>query len=667
MVPMEKTVRNMIYGYHEYTLDTPARLTYAGDSLCALTGCTQEILTDPAHDAYRRLIHPADVTAYLDFLSALSRNEQTKTVDYRLLTGSGAILWVRDTMTSRKTSDGMKGVSVLCDITGLKAENENLRFLNDTIPCGFLRYTCEKLPKVTYLNDRMLDILRFPKAMDGEIDYRELYSENIYLMIPMEDRRKFSHFIEQVKLKEAPMAGEISVMRCDGTRGILYGWVTKVINKQGKEGFQSVCMDNTERSIARRAGETERYIKALSDGYDKIFEFDFVNRTVRFLYGRSTDVFSQLQNVPMHMEDAVRRWLDSTVAPADLDRTRAFFTAVISDAHRTDGAKPPEVRFRAKTGTDTPSALSCSGIFLKIDDNISFFCCRPDPKDEDSEQLRTENLSLKNMNEGIRDLVMRFTEGIIAFEVSGDGKTVKPMYVSDNVCAFFGYTPEEWIPMTRSYIPIETFVSRSTVGFSQFRTLLDTGEAEFRYTDTRRGAVRCIKAVCSEKHADGRSPRYVMLYNLDKKSADSTPAPAAAPSDISIRTFGYFDVFVGGKPIAFRNKKSKELLALLVDRRGGYITSEEAIGYLWEDEPSNAVTLARYRKVALRLKNILEEYGITEIVEAVDGKRRIVPELVNCDLYDYLAKRDGAEDLFKGSYLSNYSWAEVTLGELENN
>ena len=74
--------------------------------------------------------------------------------------------------------------------------------------------------------------------------------------------------------------------------------------------------------------------------------------------------------------------------------------------------------------------------------------------------------------------------------------------------------------------------------------------------------------------------------------------------------------------------------------------------------------MARYRKVALRLKNILEEYGISEVVEAVDGKRRIVPEKVKCDLYDYLSGREEYAQLFKGSYLANYSWGENTLAQL---
>ena len=160
------------------------------------------------------------------------------------------------------------------------------------------------------------------------------------------------------------------------------------------------------------------------------------------------------------------------------------------------------------------------------------------------------------------------------------------------------------------------------------------------------------------------SPRYIVLYSVedDEKIKKETPEN----TNVTIRTFGYFDVFVGDKPIAFRNKKSKELFALLVDRKGGFVSGEEAIAFLWEDEPASTLTLSRYRKVALRLKNTLEEYGVSDILETVNGKRRIVVEKVKCDLYDYLSGRDEYAQLFKGSYLSNYSWSENTLGELMN-
>lgn len=180
---------------------------------------------------------------------------------------------------------------------------------------------------------------------------------------------------------------------------------------------------------------------------------------------------------------------------------------------------------------------------------------------------------------------------------------------------------------------------------------------KYVYFDMNRNAYRRIRAICSRKY-NGTGKCYVMLYNLDvQKSEPSEPL-------VRIRTFGYFDVFVGEQPIAFRNEKSKELFALLIDRRGGFVSSEEAIGFLWENEPASSLTMARYRKVALRLKNILEEYGVADIVESVNGKRRLIPELVKCDLYDYLIGKQEYAQLFKGSYLTNYSWGETTLAEL---
>ncbi len=72
-------------------------------------------------------------------------------------------------------------------------------------------------------------------------------------------------------------------------------------------------------------------------------------------------------------------------------------------------------------------------------------------------------------------------------------------------------------------------------------------------------------------------------------------------------------VYVDDKPIASEAKVEGALGAACGQREICLI--REAIGFLWENEPASAVTLARYRKVALRLKNILEEYGISDIIE----------------------------------------------------
>ena len=656
---MEDILDQAVSGFHQYVLTAPAHLSFVSENLCNMVGCSKQELLSETEDLYAAMVHPADQEKYAAFICRLQSGEQTLTLQYRLMKKDGSVLYVNDTTTSEQLQDGtFVGDSVLSDITELKNETKNLRFLNETIPCGFLKYTCEKQPKITYINQKMRDILRFPEAKDGEIDYLALYKDNIFLMVPMEERRRLALYLNRVYTAGVPVAGEITLQRCDGTRAYIFGWVTKCVNEQGVEEFQSVCTDITEKQQARKAKETKRYLKALTDIYDKIFEYDLSNNTVQCLYGQNSSRFKWIENIPMQMEDATEKWITDTVVEEDREAVRAFFNAFRQKNLHQTGDKPPQIAYRAVSSSGEIKYYS--GIFLDMENEVSLYCCRCVSDAERAENLSSENLTLK---ENIQELVMRFTEGIAAFQVTD--QFVTPLYISDNVCEFFGFTKDEWLPLMKTSTSIKEFVERCKVPYEDILELLQSGEAEFTYYDLEMRSERSIKAICSPK-SPGISPRYVMLYNMDNAVKTSDDGQTARGT-VSIRTFGYFDVFVGEQPIAFRNKKAKELFALLVDRRGGYVTSEEAIGFLWEVEPVNPVTLSRYRKVALRLKNTLEEYGISEVVETVDGKRRIVTEKVRCDLYDYLTGKEEYAQLFKGSYLTNYSWGETTLAELTGN
>ena len=660
MLNTEDILSRQISGFHQYRLDGPVHLTYVSRNLCDMTGYAENELLDENRDLYAQLVHPADREQYAGFITELAKGAQNLAAEYRFVRKDGRVIWVRDTVSVRKLDDGtLAGDSVLTDISDLKKENSDLRFLNETIPCGFMKYTCEKQPKITYINQKMIDILRCPPVREGELDYLEMYKGNIFLMVPMEERRRFSKYLNRVYSADAPLAGEMALLRCDGTRAYVFGWVIKSVNEEGVEEFQSACMDITARHQMRKDAETRRYMKALTDVYDKIFEFNLDSNTVKCLHCEDSSSFKMFEDVPMFMEEALDRWILGAVEPESRDRIRGFFRDFSQKKLYEPDAKPPQITYTARCSTG--EMRQYRGIFIKVDDSVSYYCCRHIQETGRENDLQTENDELKQK---MKDLVMQFSDGIAAFEVSADGM-VKPLYASDNVQEFFGYTEEEWLPLTEKYTPIETFVAYSEAAYEDFAELLRTGEAEYTYFDYGTETERKIKAICSPKEAGNSSPRYVMLYQVEDTETDRKKN-LPENRTVTIRTFGYFDVFVGDKPIAFRNKKSKELLALLVDRRGGYVTSEEAIGFLWEDEPANTVTMSRYRKVALRLKNTLEEYGISDIVEAVDGKRRIVMEKVQCDLYQYCTGREEYAGLFRGSYLTNYSWGETTLGELSN-
>ena len=628
-----------ISGFHQYSFHATARPVYVSENLCQMLGFSDSELLSAQEDLYAKRVHPVDRDAYRAFLEKLAGNPQTLTLRYRLLKCDGSMIYVSDTMTSYQSDNGMLGDSVLTDITELKNENRNLQYLNDTTPCGFIKYTCEQNPKVTYMNDRMRKILGFSEQAEGDFDDLGLYMSNIYTMIPADERGRFARYLERVQEQGVPLAGEMTALRCDGSRIHIFGWVTKCVNEQGKPEFQSAFMDITERYRQQKDRETSRYLKALTEVYDKIFEYDLSAHTVKCLYGQNSPAFQFLENIPMQMEDATEKWIMGSAEEQDRQRLHSFFQDFYGRKLQTADGRPPQITYRAMSSTG--GYKTYTGIFLTLDSKVSLYCCRRTPEALESASMQ--------------ELALRFTEGVVAFEVENDA--VKPMYVSENVCSFFGYSREEWSKLSETRPTIREFIARSGIDYGEVKTLFSAGEAEFTYFDMAQKAYRRIRAICSQNY-NGDGKCYVMLYNLDAKE------PETPPCKVRIRTFGYFDVFVDDKPIAFRNEKSKELLALLVDRRGGFVSSEEAISFLWEDEFANSVTLARYRKVALRLKNLLEEYGISDVVESVNGKRRIVTEKIRCDLYDYLTGREEHAQLFKGSYLTNYSWSETTLAEL---
>lgn len=158
-------------------------------------------------------------------------------------------------------------------------------------------------------------------------------------------------------------------------------------------------------------------------------------------------------------------------------------------------------------------------------------------------------------------------------------------------------------------------------------------------------ATGCTKAATLVMVSASKSKSYIG-FRLEAAAGDSAVGHAPYENDhsIAVRLFGSFSLSVDGRAINIRSEKAKELLALLVERRGSFVSSREAIAMLWECEPSET-TRARYRKTASRLMAELDRNGIGHIVESDRGARRIVPERIECDYYDY---RDGIGGLPRG-------------------
>ena len=134
---------------------------------------------------------------------------------------------------------------------------------------------------------------------------------------------------------------------------------------------------------------------------------------------------------------------------------------------------------------------------------------------------------------------------------------------------------------------------------------------------------------------------------------------------IQVKTFGGFDVFVNGKALVFKRAKAKELLALLVDKKGNSITTREGCAVLWEDKPYGSVEKSYYQTIMSELRRTLRGAGIEELLVKQRNSLSIKPEMLDCDSYRFMEGDAKAINSYRHDYMSCYSWAEFRLGELE--
>ncbi|MFN6432308.1 hypothetical protein EUCA11A_40020 [Eubacterium callanderi] len=161
---------------------------------------------------------------------------------------------------------------------------------------------------------------------------------------------------------------------------------------------------------------------------------------------------------------------------------------------------------------------------------------------------------------------------------------------------------------------------------------------------------------------------YLVLKPYSKEDVEDALSRARllAPRQqkrVFMRTFGSFEMFVDHNPVSFSSARAKELLAFLVDRRG-VVSSRDMLAAMWEEKPYNDSSLSLCRVTTARLRHELEEHQIEELLVESRRGRSLDESLFDCDYYKFLDEGSNAEFPFMGEYMSQYSWAEMTLAGL---
>lgn len=144
----------------------------------------------------------------------------------------------------------------------------------------------------------------------------------------------------------------------------------------------------------------------------------------------------------------------------------------------------------------------------------------------------------------------------------------------------------------------------------------------------------------------------------------ASTARSISPARLYARCFGMFELFCDGKPVAFKRRKTKEMVAYLIDRKGACCTAEEISACLWEDAVDSCKLKHNVRNLISDLKNTMVDLGLGEVL--VRGRNRVGLKMddIDSDYFRFLNGTIAPHEVFRGEYMEQYSWAEGTKGAL---
>lgn len=132
-----------------------------------------------------------------------------------------------------------------------------------------------------------------------------------------------------------------------------------------------------------------------------------------------------------------------------------------------------------------------------------------------------------------------------------------------------------------------------------------------------------------------------------------------------IQTFGRFLVLRNGEPIRLTGK-AKEILALVVTRRGKEISNEEIYNTIWEGRTYSNANMSVFYNALHRLKKTLSRADLENLLISTQRGQMVDTSLFDCDYYAWQDRNMDQRDKFEGEFLSEYSWGEYILANILN-
>jgi hypothetical protein len=596
------------------------------------------------------MVHPDDRDRYLQFVESLASQEQSLALRYRMIKKDGGVIYINDITFSHKKQDGkMYGFAVIVDITDSIQYHSAYSMLNlsSSVPFAYLQCTCEKYPKVLCVNDQMLKYLN---VTEDSSDWTDFLHDNIFFMLPFEERDLFRNYLDSALLQSEPIKIRHDIIRSDQKRVSVVGWLGTITNQQNEKEYSIVYTDIISQNQKTESPSDNSYFRALESAYNVIFEVNLTLNTVECIYGKETSALGNLYDVRMTLDSAINFWLNNYIVEEDREQMGDYFRKIITPGVVANAKNPIQSEFRIAWEDGVIYSFIC--VAIQLNANSILFCCRDTARVQYSSLQAREIQALRKLHQYL-DQYLTNKKGVVGVVIleTADRENCSLIHASQAMLDLIGVRYDQYLYYLEDGFQISKIQElASKVKPSDVLSLLDGESIQIPLPDNP------LTLTCKCLSDD--------TYEILATTATAQDIAGVPNKGIFARTFGFFDLFVDGVPVIFSNSKEKELMALLIDRNGGTLTSNDAISYLWEDEFVDDNLKTRYRKLAMGLRKTLEKYGIEHILINKGGVRSINTSALTCDYYELLAGNTQYIQSFHNSYMSDYTWSERTLGTL---
>lgn len=535
--------------------------------------------------------------------------------------------------------------------SGAVADNQDK--LLAIAPFALLECTCEPQPRVLRASDQAFRLLG-ADCKSG--DWSSFFSENLLLLPAFDERAPFRSLVDRALQSYTTREFGVRLLGYEGESVPVHGWLRALRNKGGGDRLLFSFLPQEDGEARRRFASMT--LDALKASYNVIFEVDLARNMAECVYGKDTSDIGSFFGVRMAIPSAKSFWLDNYVHKQDRAVVSEYVDVVCSERVFEQREEPLQLEFRVDwrdghTYSFVSAAVVLSETMVLVGfRNISSLHF----KGLTSASERTFNRVFASAQDLIEGDVGAL--GLLRFHLC-DNKVVFH-YWSPHLAELLGVPKGDLVRVLNAGMDKQEFERRIRRFGIGLESLLEQGDCVV--SDGRKKKAKALRLAARTCLMDD-GKRLYSIYAFDpyvKSASDSNK------NGILIRTFGCFDVFVRGRAIVFASPKEKELMALLVDRRGGTLCSDEACALLWPECNLDKRVRARYRKLSMNLKNTLEEADCSELLVSRRGVRNIDMDKATCDCYEFFRGNPHFADKYRGAYMLGYQWAQETRSQLDH-